>query len=230
MDTNKIWEQFLQFIKANTTEVSYNTWFTSLSIYRIDEDVNIIYLATKNDIAVNLIKKRYMHLIEQGFENVTGQSYRVLVKLEEEYQEESRPALAARKRIQKFEDTNKLFNPRMNFDNFVVGNNNKYAHAAALAVAESPAEAYNPLFIYGGSGLGKTHLMQAIGIHIIQNDPESRVVSKISIEKPTFSSSMTSSSWRTRIRPRKNSSIHSTRCTRTKSRLSSPATVRRTNW
>ena len=60
MDTNKIWEQFLQFIKANTTEVSYNTWFTSLSIYRIDEDVNIIYLATKNDIAVNLIKKRYM--------------------------------------------------------------------------------------------------------------------------------------------------------------------------
>ena len=107
MDTNKIWEQFLQFIKANTTEVSYNTWFTSLSIYRIDEDVNIIYLATKNDIAVNLIKKRYMHLIEQGFENVTGQSYRVLVKLEEEYQEESRPALAARKRIQKFEDTNK---------------------------------------------------------------------------------------------------------------------------
>lgn len=176
MDTNKIWEQFLQFIKANTTEVSYNTWFTSLSIYRIDEDVNIIYLATKNDIAVNLIKKRYMHLIEQGFENVTGQSYRVLVKLEEEYQEESRPALAARKRIQKFEDTNKLFNPRLNFDNFVVGNNNKYAHAAALAVAESPAEAYNPLFIYGGSGLGKTHLMQAIGIHIIKNDPESRVV------------------------------------------------------
>lgn len=176
MDTNKIWEQFLQFIKANTTEVSYNTWFTSISIYRIDEDVNIIYLATKNDIAVNLIKKRYMHLIEQGFENVTGQSYRVLVKLEEEYQEESRPALAARKRIQKFEDTNKLFNPRLNFDNFVVGNNNKYAHAAALAVAESPAEAYNPLFIYGGSGLGKTHLMQAIGIHIIKNDPESRVV------------------------------------------------------
>ena len=96
MDNNKIWEQFLQFIKANTTEVSYNTWFTSLSIYRIDEDVNIIYLATKNEIAVNLIKKRYLHLIEQGFENVTGQSYRVLVKLEEEYQEESRPALAAR--------------------------------------------------------------------------------------------------------------------------------------
>ena len=70
----------------------------------------------------------------------------------------------------------KLFNPRFNFENFVVGNSNKYAHAVSVAVAESPGDIYNPLFIYGGSGLGKTHLMQAIGVHIIRNNPASKVL------------------------------------------------------
>jgi chromosomal replication initiator protein len=70
----------------------------------------------------------------------------------------------------------KLFNPRFNFENFVVGNSNKYAHAVSVAVAEAPGEIYNPLFIYGGSGLGKTHLMQAIGVHIIRNNPSTKVL------------------------------------------------------
>lgn len=176
MDKNKLWEDFLEFIKANTTTVSYDTWFSPLYIHNIDEDVNIVYLATNDDIGLNLIKRRYLHLMQQAFETITGVSYRVVVKLEDEYKEEESPEVEAARRVEKFEDTNKLFNPRMNFSNFVVGNNNKYAHAAALAVAESPAEAYNPLFIYGGSGLGKTHLMQAIGIHIIQNNPKAKVV------------------------------------------------------
>jgi chromosomal replication initiator protein len=70
----------------------------------------------------------------------------------------------------------KLFNPKYNFENFVVGSSNKYAHAVSVAVAEAPGDVYNPLFIYGGSGLGKTHLMQAIGVHIIRNNPQSKVL------------------------------------------------------
>lgn len=175
MDNNKIWEDFTSFIQSNTITVSYDTWFSTLRIYKIDEDLKIIYLTAEEEFQVNQLKKRYMHLIEQGFETVLGSSYRVVIKLEEEYNEESGRSQKTQK-PSKYENDIKLFNPRQNFENFVVGNNNKYAHAAALAVAESPAEAYNPLFIYGDSGLGKTHLMQAIGIYIIRNNPSTKVV------------------------------------------------------
>lgn len=175
MDNNKIWEDFTSFIQSNTITVSYDTWFSTLRIYKIDEDLKIIYLTAEEEFQVNQLKKRYMHLIEQGFETVLGISYRVVIKLEEEYNEESGRSQKTQK-PSKYENDIKLFNPRQNFENFVVGNNNKYAHAAALAVAESPAEAYNPLFIYGDSGLGKTHLMQAIGIYIIRNNPSTKVV------------------------------------------------------
>lgn len=173
MDNNKILEEFLSVIKPNTTEVSYNTWFTPLYIHRIDEDVNTIYLASKEDFKVKLIKTRYMHLIEEAFETVLGKNYKVTIKSEDEYKKEEKPS---RKPKKDKNDNNKIFNPKFNFDNFVVGENNKYAHAAALAVAESPAEAYNPLFLYGGSGLGKTHLMQAIGLFIYKNNPDANVV------------------------------------------------------
>lgn len=175
LDNNKIWEDFTSFIQSNTITVSYDTWFSTLRIYKIDEDLKIIYLTAEEEFQVNQLKKRYMHLIEQGFETVLGSSYRVVIKLEEEYNEESGRSQKTQK-PSKYENDIKLFNPRQNFENFVVGNNNKYAHAAALAVAESPAEAYNPLFIYGDSGLGKTHLMQAIGIYIIRNNPSTKVV------------------------------------------------------
>lgn len=172
LDNNKILEEFLSVIKPNTTEVSYNTWFTPLYIHKIDEDVNIIYLASKEDFKVKLIKTRYMHLIEGAFETVLGKNFKVVVKSEDEYKKDDKPVRPPKTSISKTKD----FNPRLTFDNFVVGANNKYAHAAALAVAESPAEAYNPLFIYGGSGLGKTHLMQAIGLFIYKNNPNANVL------------------------------------------------------
>jgi len=174
VNSKKVWEDFLSLIKANTTDVSFQTWFTPLYIHHIDEDVNIIYLASKEDYIVEFLKNRYMKQIEDAFESVLNKKYKIIIKYESEYLTEGKTNIE--KPSKRMADNSKLFNPRLNFSNFVVGNSNKYAHAAALAVAESPAEAYNPLFIYGGSGLGKTHLMQAIGIYIIQNNPSAKVL------------------------------------------------------
>ena len=173
MKNNKIWTEFLSKIKANTTPVSFDTWFKPLYIYKIDDDVNIIYLATKEEFTLKILKDRYMSLIEEAFEEVLGKNFRVIIKHEKEYEEESKPEKIIKKAPMM--GSSKDFNPRLNFENFVVGNN-KYAHAAALAVAESPSEAYNPLFLYGASGLGKTHLMQAIGTYIIKNNPSTNVL------------------------------------------------------
>ena len=98
--------------------------------------------------------------------------YRVVIKQEKEYE---KPKIDTSRKKSPFTQE-KLFNPRFNFDDFIVGNSNKYAHAVSVAVAEDPGNVYNPLFIYGGSGLGKTHLMQAIGVHIIKNNPETKVL------------------------------------------------------
>lgn len=172
MNSNKIWEEFLAEVEANTTELSYQTWFKPLAIRKIDEEDHIIYIATNDGAIIKFILDRYKDLIERTFEHILGQKYTFILKTNQEYAEEGRIS----KKMPKKNDTSKLFNPRLCFENFVVGGSNRYAHAAALAVAESPAEAYNPLFIYGGSGLGKTHLMQAIGIYIIRNNPDANVL------------------------------------------------------
>lgn len=172
VNKNKIWSEFLKIIKNNVSEVAYQTWFTPFYIHEIDEDSSIIYLSTKDTVVINFIP-RYLSMCEETFEKILNKKYKVIAKLENEYENrESARKISVRKT---FGDEN-IFNPRMNFSNFVVGNNNKLAFAASLAVAESPSEAYNPLFLYGGSGLGKTHLMQAIGIHATLNHPEINIL------------------------------------------------------
>ena len=173
MDKNKIWGTTLSYLKANTTNLSYDTWISPLYIHHIEEESGIIYLAWPNQSKlINHINDHYLNLIENALNSSLDKKYRVVIKQEKEYD----AAKIDTTRMKNSLNQEKLFNPRFNFENFVVGNSNKYAHEVSVAVAEAPGDIYNPLFIYGGSGLGKTHLMQAIGVHIIRNNPASKVL------------------------------------------------------
>jgi len=173
LDKNKIWGTTLNYLKANTTNLSYDTWISPLSIHHIEEEAGIIYLAWPGHAKlINHINDHYLTQIQNALNNGLDKEYRVVIKQEKEYDTPKIDTTRMRNSL----NQEKLFNPRFNFENFVVGNSNKYAHAVSVAVAESPGDIYNPLFIYGGSGLGKTHLMQAIGVHIIRNNPTSKVL------------------------------------------------------
>lgn len=186
---DKILEQVRNLLKEATTSVSFETWLKPIEIYQIDEDLKIVYLGVSKtkgidiNFILNIIRGRYISIIEESFETVLHEKYRAVVKDMEEYRREEigssvkeEPEMMEIAPQKKALNHQKIFNPRYNFENFVVGNSNKYAHAAALAVAESPSEAYNPLFIYGGSGLGKTHLMHAIGIYLLESNPDQNVL------------------------------------------------------
>ena len=173
MDKNKILGTTLNYLKANTTELSYNTWISPLYIHHIEEEAGIIYLAWPNQSKlVNHLNEHYLNQIENALNSSLDKPYRVVIRQEKEYDVNKIDTTRMKNPL----NQEKLFNPRFNFENFVVGNSNKYAHAVSVAVAEAPGEIYNPLFIYGGSGLGKTHLMQAIGVQIIRNNPSTKVL------------------------------------------------------
>ena len=175
MDTNKIWDSFIEDIKKSTSKLSFDMFFSDLSLYKLDVDNKIIYIQLEDISIIKFLREKYIVQIEDIFSRMLGDDFQVVIKSKDEYKSNK---IDKKKKVRKslYKDNSKLFNPKFNFENFVVGGNNRFAYAASLAVAESPAEAYNPLFLYGGSGLGKTHLMQAIGIQVIKNDPTSNVL------------------------------------------------------
>ena len=175
MYTNKIWDSFIEEIKKSTSKLSFDMFFSDLSLYKLDVDNKIIYIQLEDISIIKFLREKYIVQIEDIFSRMLGDDFQVVIKSKDEYKSNK---IDKKKKVRKslYKDNSKLFNPKFNFENFVVGGNNRFAYAASLAVAESPAEAYNPLFLYGGSGLGKTHLMQAIGIQVIKNDPTSNVL------------------------------------------------------
>ena len=173
----QILKDVLSIIEQNTTKVSYETWFINIKIRSVNNDVKIFYLEVEDEFNLKILKDRYLSLLEETFKTVMNEHYRIVIKQSNEYDKESEILKEKNSRPPvPFLNKQKIFNPRYNFDNFIVGDSNKYAHAAAVAVAESPSEAYNPLFIYGGSGLGKTHLMHAIGIYLLEHNEDINVL------------------------------------------------------
>jgi chromosomal replication initiator protein len=161
------WERTLELLKPELTAVSYDTWVYPLTPVRIDQKENKLYLSLYNDMAKSILEGRYITIIENAVKEAFGKKLKVIFIYSEDPQENQ----------EEMNFTDELYlNPKYIFNTFVIGNNNRFAHAASLAVAESPSKAYNPLFIYGGAGLGKTHLMHAIGHYILQQNPKTKVL------------------------------------------------------
>lgn len=174
----KNWDQILEKVKEDyeITNVAFNTWLKPLKIYSV-EDNKITLLVTNESIAVTLIRKKYALPLQVVIEEMTGVPYEIDFVMQGQVPQKKAASPLSKKPngIQKEENHSNL-NPNYTFDSFVVGNNNRFAHSASLAVAEQPGEIYNPLFLYGGVGLGKTHLMHSIAHYIQENIPEMKVL------------------------------------------------------
>ncbi|MEO0142636.1 MAG: chromosomal replication initiator protein DnaA [candidate division WOR-3 bacterium] len=152
-----IWDNILSYIKEKIHPQSYTTWFEKSKGVELKD--GLLFVEMPTNFHIDWIAVHYAQILEEAVNAVNGDKLRVSFKTAT--QEGSRP-VAKKKHFIISQSPTKL-QERYTFENFVVGKNNEFAHAAALAVAEAPGEAYNPLFLYGGVGLGKTHLMQAIG-------------------------------------------------------------------
>lgn len=161
----------------NISDISYKTWVAPLEFFNVVDDVVSIIIPSDQSHALNYISSKYKIFFQVTLTEMFNHNYDVKFILEKD----AKPAEAQDNAVNinhiynvNYENTN--LNPKYKFDTFVVGSNNKFAHSASLAVAESPGEAYNPLYLYGGPGLGKTHLMHSIGHFILEQNPDKKVL------------------------------------------------------
>ena len=179
LNNDDIWLQFLDIIKKDLNPVSFDTWFRETKIYNISNEK--ITLQVPMSLHKKMLLSNYYDLIYDSFAKVTGIERDIDCVLIDEIKEKK---VKKEKNNQQSVDNSQLIhkefdnnlNKSLRFDNFVVGDTNKFARTAAFAVAQNPGLQYNPLFIYGKSGLGKTHLMHAIGNYIVKNNPNLKVL------------------------------------------------------
>jgi len=168
---NAIWDDILEFVKDKIPDVEFRTWFKQVRPLGIDN--GIFMIGVPHSFARDWLKSHYADVLEQALQGLGATSPRIGFQVvpgqppeqQDIFSSSTPAATAARPRL----------NPKYVFSNFVVGPNNNLAHAAALAVAEAPGRAYNPLFVYGDSGLGKTHIMHAVGHSVSERFPKLRV-------------------------------------------------------
>jgi len=177
----KLWSSAQELLRKKLNADIYNLWFANLRARSLQDGE--LTLEVANDFCDLWLKENYLTLLQDELGHVTGESIRVKFTIEHpvapagaEAEQAGRAARAAAEAEAHAPHVREVsFNPRTTFDTFVVGNNNSFAHAAAMAVAKSPGQAYNPLFVYGGVGLGKTHLLHAIGQYVLNHKKGARV-------------------------------------------------------
>jgi chromosomal replication initiator protein len=188
-EIEELWNKILEAIKEELSPQAYNSWFSQTKVVKFGE--NELIISAPGDFCKDWLEKHYTAFIKDILKRTLGSDDNLKIKFRTADQKFSTPAHStprSKKKIKKaepFSKDNKLvLTPKYTFDSFVVGDGNRFAHAACLAVAQSPSKSYNPLFVYGGVGLGKTHLIQAIGRYITQQNVKIKVL-YISSEKFT---------------------------------------------
>ena len=173
MNVDILWSNFLDIISEQLSPVLFNTWFSETKLFRLNNGK--AYVMVPLTVHKKHLTDNYYDLMVNTLSEVTGSIYDIELLLEDEVEQLKQEEIiikAEQIADNKEKEVNKFRSnliPKLTFENFVVGNSNKFAHAAALSVAENPGNMYNPLFIYGNSGLGKTHLMHAIGNYMVAN-------------------------------------------------------------
>ena len=188
MDIVSLWKKTLQLIKGEVASASFETFFKNT--VPIETNSNELTLLAPTEFAEDILRTRYLNLIESCLSQLTSNKFEIKIISDSNEVEQNPLKTSNNNNIINNNSNNNMIrnyprlNPKYTFDTFVIGNSNRFAHAACVAVAESPARAYNPLFLYGGVGLGKTHLMHAIGHSIMKEQNDAKVV-YVSSEKFT---------------------------------------------
>lgn len=172
-DINHLWSIVLDKLRMSVSDVSFTMWYEPLRIIDLNDD-NVLYLATKSTFTKTQVLKNYYDKLLEVTKEIFGDNITIEIldpDEEKKYISKNSPSPT----VKNLDGNKNPFNPKYTFDNFVVGRCNQTAYAAARAVAENPGQAFNPLFIYGGSGLGKTHLLHAIGNYLRNVSPEMKI-------------------------------------------------------
>ena len=184
------WPEIIEHLRVEheLSNVSFHTWIQPLKVYDVID--NTVFILVNMNASVEYIEKKYLLPLKVCIAEITGTEFEVAFLSEDDdrIDELQNMAIEANQKKKTKSAAEKAgLNPKYTFDTFVVGGNNNFAHAASLAVAESPGEVYNPLFLYGGVGLGKTHLMHSIAHFILEQNPKKKV---LYVTSETFTNEM----------------------------------------